>query len=238
LSLSLDLTDDDDATTIRIDVRPSRRTKRLRLVSGINGVQAIVPLNYRTEELESFVASKRNWILKTSRYYGKLRERCGGGELEPHTTYFLGSKYRFHVVKDKQPSTVVSETIKMITFHVVDMHRYKQHMHEWYKEQTTRIIADRLPALAGRFNLQYNKVSIKSQESRWASCSKKRNLHFNLLLIAAPPEVIDYVIIHELMHLIEFDHSSQFWQLVKEADPDYKKHREWLANHAPTIKVG
>jgi predicted metal-dependent hydrolase len=234
LSLSLDLTDD---TTIRIDLCPSKRTKRLRLVSGINGVQAIVPLNYRAEELESFVASKRDWILKTSQYYGKLKERCGG--LEPHTIYFLGSKYRFYVVKDRQSSTVVSDTIKLITFHVTDMRRYKQHMREWYKQQAAaRIIADRLPALAGRFNLQYNKVSIKSQKSRWASCSKKRNLHFNLLLVAAPPEVIDYVIIHELMHLIEFDHSSQFWQLVEEADPDYKKHREWLTNHAPTIKVG
>jgi predicted metal-dependent hydrolase len=233
LSISLDLTDD---TTIRIDISPSKRTKRLRLVSGINGVQAIVPLNYGAQELESFVASKRDWILKTSQYYGKLRERCGG--LEPHTIYFLGSKYRFYLVKDRQPSTVVSDTIKLITFRVTDMRRYKQHIYEWYKRQTARIIADRLPALAGRFNLQYNKVSIKSQKSRWASCSKKGNLHFNFLLVAAPPKVIDYVIIHELMHIIEFDHSSQFWQLVKEADPDYKKHREWLATHAPTIKVG
>jgi predicted metal-dependent hydrolase len=233
LSISLDLTDD---TTIRIDVCPSKRTKRLRLVSGINGVQAIVPLNYRAQELESFVASKRDWILKTSQYYGKLKDRCG--ELEPHTIYFLGSKYRFYVVKDRQPSTVVSDTIKLITFHVTDMRRYKQHIHEWYKQQTARIIADRLPALAGMLNLQYNKASIKSQKSRWASCSKKRNLHFNLLLVAAPPEVIDYIIIHELMHLIEFDHSSKFWQLVNEADPDYKKHREWLANHTPIIKIG
>ena len=117
------------------------------------------------------------------------------------------------------------------------MRRHKQHIHEWYKQQTARMVADRLPVLASRFNVKYNKVSIKSQKSRWASCSKKGNLHFNLLLAAAPPDVIDYVIIHELVHLIEFDHSRHFWQLVKEADPDYKKHREWLGNYAPVIKV-
>jgi len=195
----------------------------------------MVPLNYNAEELESFVASKRNWIFKTYQYYNKLKERCG--VLEPHTTYFLGSKYRFHVVKDRQPSTVISDTIKLITFHVTDMRRHKQHMHEWYKHQTARIIADRLPVLARRFDVEYNKVSIKSQKSRWASCSKKGNLHFNLLLAAAPPDVIDYIIIHELMHLIEFDHSRQFWQLVKEADPDYKKHREWLTKYGSIIKV-
>jgi predicted metal-dependent hydrolase len=220
---------------IRIDICQNKRTKRFRLVSGINGVRAIVPLNYNIKELENFITSKRNWILRTSQYYGKLKERNGG--LQPYTLYFLGSKYKFRIVKDRWPLTVVSDTIKLITFHVTDRRRYKQHIQEWYKQQTYRIIADRLPILAGRFNVKYNKVSVKNQKSRWASCSKNGNLHFNLLLAAAPSTVIDYVMIHELMHLIEFDHSLRFWQLVKEADPDYMKHREWLLNYASIIKV-
>ena len=232
MSLSLSFTDN---ITIRIDICPNKRTKRLRLVSGINGVRAMVPLNYSAEELESFVASKRDWILRTSQYYGKLKERCGG--LEPYTIYFLGSKYQFHVVKDRQPSTVVSDNIKLITFHVNDRRRYKHYIYEWYKQQTAGIIAGRLPVLASMFNVKYNKVSIKDQKSRWASCSKNGNLHFNLLLAAAPSRVIEYVMIHELMHLIEFDHSRRFWQLVKEADPDYEKHREWLANYVSVVKV-
>jgi predicted metal-dependent hydrolase len=132
---------------------------------------------------------------------------------------------------------MISDALKLITFHVTDMRRYKQHMREWYKQQTARIIANRLPVLASRFNVKYNKVSIKNQKSRWASCSKKGNLHFNLLLSAVPPNVINYVMIHELIHLIEFDHSLQFWQLVKEADPNYKKHREWLANYSLVTRV-
>lgn len=231
MPLSLDIA----GSVIKIDVYTSKRTKRLRLVSGINGVQAIVPLNYRAEELESFVSAKRDWIIKTSRHYSRLKERCGG--LEPGTIYFLGSRYRFHVVKDRQQSAVVSDAMKVITFHVADRRRYKQEMQEWYKEQTGRIIAERLPALAAKLNLWYNKISIKSQRSRWGSCSKKGNLNFNLLLAAAPLEVIDYVIIHELMHLVELDHSPRFWQLVQEADPEYKKHKEWLANYASVIKI-
>lgn len=207
----------------------------MRLVSDMNGVQAMVPLSYNPKELEIFVTSKRNWILRTSQHYSKLKERNGG--LEPDSLYFLGSRYRFHIVKDKRPSTVVSDAIKLITFHVTDRRRYKQHIHEWYKQQTARIIADRLPTFASRFNVKYNKVSIKNQKSRWASCSKNGNLNFNLLLVAAPSNVIDYIMIHELMHLIEFDHSHQFWQLVKEADPDYKKHREWLVNYSLVIRV-
>jgi predicted metal-dependent hydrolase len=232
LTLSLDLA----GSAIKIDVRTSKRARRLRLVSGINGVEAIVPTGYRAEELESFISAKRDWIIKTSKYYNKMKERCGG--LEPGTIYFLGSKYRFHIVKDRQHSVVVSDAMKVVTFHVADRRSYKQEMQEWYEEQTGRIVAERLPALACRLNLKYNKASIKSQRSRWASCSKKGNLNFNLLLAAAPPGVIDYVIIHELMHLVELDHSPRFWQLVKEADPDYKDHKEWLASYAPVIKIG
>jgi hypothetical protein len=231
LTLSLDLA----GSAIKIDVRTSKRARRLRLVSGINGVEAIVPPDWRVEELESFVSAKRDWIIKTSRYYTKLKERCG--RLEPGTIYFRGNKYRFHVVKDRQQSAVVSDAMKLVTFHVADRRSYKQEMQEWYKEQTSMIIAERLPVLAGRLSLRYNRVSIKSQRSRWASCSKKGNLNFNLLLAAAPPEVIDYVIIHELMHLIELDHSPRFWQLVKGTDPEYKKHKEWLASYAPVIKI-
>jgi predicted metal-dependent hydrolase len=231
LNLSIDLA----GSAIRIDVRTSKRARRLRLVSGINGLQAIVPADYPAEELESFVSAKRDWVIKTSRYYSRLRERCGAHE--PGTIYLLGNKYRFHVVKDKQQSAIVSEAMKVITFHMADRRKYKQEMQEWYREQTGMIIAERLPALATKLDMKYNKVSIKSQRSRWASCSKKGNLNFNLFLAAAPAQVIDYVIIHELMHLVEMDHSRGFWQLVEKADPDYKKHKEWLASYAPVIKI-
>jgi predicted metal-dependent hydrolase len=199
-------------------------------------VEAIVPPDFRAEELENFVSSKRDWIIKTSRYYAKLKERCG--PQEPGTIYFLGSKYRFHIVKDRYPSAVVSDAMRLITFHVTDMRKQKQEMQHWYKEQTGRIIAERLPALAARLGLKYNKVSIKSQSSRWGSCSKKGNLNFNLLLAAAPLEVIDYVMIHELTHLAVLDHSPRFWQLVELADTNYKKHKEWLASYAPVVEIG
>jgi predicted metal-dependent hydrolase len=230
LTLSLDL-----AGGIKIGIRTSKRTRRLSLVSGIDGVEAIVPPDYRADELESFVSAKKAWIIKTARHYSRLKERCGG--LEPSTIYILGSKYRFHVVKDRQQSAVVSDAMNVITFHVADRRNHRREIQRWYKEQTGRIIAERLPALAARLGVNYNKVSIKNQKSRWGSCSKKGNLNFNLLLAAAPPDVIDYVIIHELMHLMELDHSPRFWQLVKVADPEYKKHKEWLASYAPVIMM-
>ncbi|MGI0012142.1 MAG: M48 family metallopeptidase [Nitrososphaera sp.] len=232
MSLSLELA---KGEALRISVRTSRRSKRLRLVSGIDGVEAVVPVNYSPDELSEFVARKRSWLVRTSKHYRRLKERCGGHE--PGTIYLLGSKYHYNVVKDRLPSTIVSDVMKMITFHVVDRRRFRQHLQEWYRRQAGTIIEERLPLLAGTMGLKYNRVSIKNQKSRWASCSRSGNLNFNLLLAAAPPEVIDYVIIHELAHLKELDHSEGFWDLVRAADPEWKKHKEWLSCYAPVIKV-
>ncbi|HEV8387883.1 MAG TPA: M48 family metallopeptidase, partial [Nitrososphaera sp.] len=109
---------------------------------------------------------------------------------------------------------------------------------KWYRQQTYEMIEARLPMLAARMNAQYNKVSVKKQKSRWGSCSKKGNLNFNLMLAAAPPAVLDYVMIHELAHVSVLDHSPRFWAIVQAADPEYKSHREWLSSFAPLIKVG
>jgi predicted metal-dependent hydrolase len=231
--LSLELA---DGKALKIHIRTSKRARRLKLVSGMHGVEAVVPINYNTSELENFIASKRGWIIKTSQHYGRLKERCGGHD--PDAIYFLGSKYHFHIVKDRQQTVTTSDAMKLITFHMTDKRIYKRQMQEWYRQQTTAIIAERLPTLSGKLNLEYNKVSIKNQRLRWGSCSGKKNLNFNLLLAAAPLEVIDYVIIHELMHLIEPSHSKRFWQLVSTADAEYKRHKKWLADYAPIIKIG
>lgn len=231
--LSLDIA---DGEALRIDIRTSKRARRLKLVSSMRGMEAVVPINYDTTKLENFVASKRDWIIRTSRDYDKLKEQCG--QYDPDTIYFLGDKYHFRIVKDRQRTVTISDSMKLITFHVVDKRTHKKQMQEWYRQKTAALIAERLPMLSGKLNLTYNSVSIKNQRSRWGSCSRKKNLNFNLLLVAAPIEVIDYVLIHELMHLVELSHSKRFWELVCIADPEYKKHKKWLVDYAPVIKIG
>jgi len=217
--------------TITIEVWKSAKARQFRLVAGIYGIKAIAPTDRRIEELENFLASKKKWILRVSQYYDRLRQRCIDEGLEPNTIYFLGKSYRFQIVKDKQQFVIVSDNLRMITFHVADKRRYKHYIREWYKQQTSRLISERLVQINSKMNLRYNRVSIKNQKSRWGSCSKNRNLNFNLLLAAAPMEVIDYVIIHELVHLVEFGHSKNFWHQVGLVDADYKKHREWLKTY-------
>jgi len=220
--------------SLLISVRASRRARQMRLVASIRGVEAVIPATCSAEKLHEFVESKRGWITKMAQHYNKIKERSGH---EDGAVYYLGGKYHYHIIKDRCPSAVVSDAIKTITFHVTDMRSYKKEIEQWYKVQTARIISERLPQVSARTGLAYNKVSIKKQTSRWASCSKKRNLNFNLFLAAAPVEVIDYVIVHELAHTVELNHSTRFWKVVQEGDPGYREHRAWLEDHSPAIGI-
>jgi len=106
-----------------------------------------------------------------------------------------------------------------------------------------RIVAqDQLPALTRRvheLNALYFKqnilsVRLKYNRSNWGSCSRSGNINLSTRLLFAPPEVQDYVIIHELAHLLEFNHSRRFWDIVAAADPNYKTHAGWLKTHGHT----
>lgn len=100
---------------------------------------------------------------------------------------------------------------------------YREH-----KEAARVLVHERLSALNASYNFAYNRVAIRDTRSRWGSCSQKKNLNFNYRIIFLPPHLADYLIVHELCHLAEFNHGPRFWALVAEAVPEYKIHRTAL----------
>jgi predicted metal-dependent hydrolase len=201
------------------------------LKANIFGIYIVVPtMNYAIDEVMRFLDNKKGWILETSEYYGKVQNEYCEENLEINTISFLGKRYTLRITKDLTQSVIISDNLKAITFHVKDRRRYKEDVKRWYFEQTRNIVAERLDLIRGAHpNLPaYNKVTVKDQRSRWASCSKNGNLNFNLLLASLPVELIDYVIIHELAHLVELNHSREFWNIVKMIDPEFQRHRKLL----------
>ncbi|MCR4584773.1 MAG: M48 family metallopeptidase [Lachnospiraceae bacterium] len=98
-----------------------------------------------------------------------------------------------------------------------------------------RILPERVRYYADIMGVQYGRITIRMQKSRWGSCSSKKNLNFNCLLMLTPQEIIDYVIVHELCHLKEMNHSPRFWAEVEKVLPDYKERRKWLRDHEKEI---
>lgn len=98
-------------------------------------------------------------------------------------------------------------------------------------------IRERLSVYGPRIGGEFGRVAIRDQRSRWGSCSSKKNLNFNWKLIMAPPQVLDYVVIHELCHLHEFNHSARFWRLVETQMPEYEAWKKWLKAHGGELGV-
>jgi predicted metal-dependent hydrolase len=83
--------------------------------------------------------------------------------------------------------------------------------------------------------ISYGRITVRSQHTRWGSCSAKGNLNFNCLLMLVPQEVLDYVVVHELCHRKELNHSARFWAQVERILPDYRIHRKWLKDHGSAL---
>ena len=102
-------------------------------------------------------------------------------------------------------------------------------------KQAAEILSERVRFFAQQMGLSYGRITIRSQRTRWGSCSAKGNLNFNCLLMLAPKEVQDYVVIHELCHRREMNHSTAFWAEVERYCPGYRLHRKWLKDNGAAL---
>lgn len=106
-----------------------------------------------------------------------------------------------------------------------------------YRQAAKEYIPKRVEYYAGQLGVSYGRIRIAEQKTRWGSCSGKGTLSFNWKLMLAPPKVLDYVVVHELCHLKEMNHSPRFWKLVEEIMPDYKEYRKWLKENGNTLQL-
>lgn len=104
-----------------------------------------------------------------------------------------------------------------------------------YQAQAADIFARKAAYYAARMGVTFNKITIRDQKTRWGSCSSRGNLNFNWRLVLAPVPVLDYVVIHELAHRREMNHSSRFWDIVGEMMPDYQIYKRWLRDHGGSL---
>lgn len=106
-----------------------------------------------------------------------------------------------------------------------------------YRDKARNTITARVNHYIGLTGQTYSSITIRDQKSRWGSCSSRKTLSFNYRLIFAPPQVLDYVVIHEICHLTHMNHSKDFWGLVAEIMPDYKVHKKWLQDHGQELNL-
>ncbi|MGI5912195.1 MAG: M48 family metallopeptidase [Syntrophomonadaceae bacterium] len=116
-----------------------------------------------------------------------------------------------------------------------DKEKMKQTLELWYRQKAREKILERISLYESIIVRVPGRIVIKSQKCRWGSCSSRGNLNFNWRLVMAPVEVIDYIVVHEMCHLIELNHSYRFWSLVAQVMPNYKQNKQWLEKNGAKL---
>jgi hypothetical protein len=211
--------------------RSRKRRKTISLqISNNSEVTICAPYFTPAGEINRFVREKQNWI---QRAIQKQKEALFLTKEKKYTTgelfYYLGESFPLEVFFEESarkglvfwsnrfylnsPDTAVDG----MSFFV-----------SWYKTKAREHLSQRVDFFSRKLGLLPRKVKITSAERRWGSCSEDNNLSFGFRLIMVPPAVIDYVVVHELMHIKEKSHSARFWKLIEAVMPEYKMHRRWL----------
>ncbi|MBE5998617.1 MAG: M48 family metallopeptidase [Sarcina sp.] len=168
-------------------------------------------------------------IIRSDRRTLSLQVRPGGEILVRAPRHATLQEIRAFVLKNrawlqKHIALVQEETARTEPADLLTMEEIRR-----LAEEAMRVIPGRVAHFAPLVGVRYGRITIRNQKTRWGSCSGKGNLNFNCLLMLAPPEVIDYVVVHELCHRKEMNHSSRFWAEVGRVIPDYRKQEKWLA---------
>lgn len=202
-------------------IRASRRSISIQ-ISKTKWLVVRAPFSVPTEIIHAFVEKKSNWITKHLQAHSEQKER------KNNILYYLGKPHSFEYNLLQKEAVTCSEWIFTFNGKVKDADGEESVLIRWYRKQAKLHLTERALWYAEKYNLRYTQVSITSAVTRWGSCSAKNNLNFPWRLMMAPPDVIDYVVVHELAHTVHKNHSSRFWGLVELIIPDWRTYRTHL----------
>ena len=220
---------------IKIDrlIRSRRRTVGLVINQD---AQLIVraPLWTSLSEIQRIVARKHGWIARKQKLSLVRLPLRSKQFVEGEEFLFMGETYPLRMVEQGPEKVALNQEFKLSKDVASQARHYIQ---KWYKIQADQYIKEKVSVHARRLELEFASIKINDAKSHWGSCGHKRTLNFTWRLIMAPPRVIDYVIVHELMHIKHRNHSAVFWKDIKALIPDYKKDERWLKNYSHLTRI-
>ncbi|HWH45933.1 MAG TPA: SprT family zinc-dependent metalloprotease [Thermoleophilaceae bacterium] len=220
-------------------IRRSDRARRARIVVDADGVEVVVPKRMALRQVEPFVREKRPWIERTLRRMEEARgERpeLRDGGWAPYLGERLALVVRVEPGRTRPHVRRSGESLHVFAG-APGEEAVRDALERWYRRRARAEVASRLDAACARAGTSYTRLSIRGQRTRWASCSQAGAMNFNHRLLLAPPEILDYVVEHEVAHLEVLDHSARFWALVAARCPAYRERERWLRDHGPSLRL-
>jgi predicted metal-dependent hydrolase len=221
---------------IAIDRLVRSRRKTIAIVVEPGGRLTVrAPLRMTDAHIRKFVDAHSDWIIKTQAKARKNAPPPAREFTDGEKFLFLGKLFPLLIVPRQRPAlTFDGETFRLAKS---ALPKARETFVRWYQAQAGMFLLERVLFNARKHGFHYEKIRISSARTRWGSCSSKGTLSFTWRLVMAPPEVVDYVVVHELVHTQIRNHSKTFWARVAELMPAYKTHVRWLKQNGKTLTL-
>ena len=218
-----------------ITIRKSARATQVKLRVAPDGtLKASMPVYAPLFLLKRLVKSSRTELRRMVEQARPISNYYHGQQIGKSHTLIVRPAPRLSVVRNKQQIVVNLPESKQLSDTDV-LNAIREVTIAALRVEAKSYLPKRLAYLANQLGFSYERVRFSHASSRWGSCSSTGTISLNIALMKLPFELIDYVIVHELAHTHEMNHSERFWQLVSKGDPLYKQHRKMLKNEAPSV---
>lgn len=215
--------------------RSSRRRKLTITVERDRSVVVHAPEATSEEKIRAVVESKRQWIHEKTGHIQKYAPSHPPGKelVNGESALYLGRQYQIEMVRDGSEKIRFAQRFR-IPAHL--SHERRQVLRAWYMDRAKEKILPRARKFAADLGVAFANARIVDNRYRWGSCTTRDNIHFNWRLIKAPMYVVDYVIIHELAHLLEANHTPRFWNIIRAQSSRMDKARQWLLENGQILE--
>lgn len=215
-------------------IRSRRRTISIQIENDAS-ISVRAPLYMPKFFITGFVNSKQNWILKKQKQIIKYTPLVQNNFLDGDEYLYLGKTYTLNITNNVRAKLLFTDSFELSESL---RPKAKELFEKWYKQKAIEYFEVSLNELSNKINVKYRKLHLSGGMRRWGSYSPSSGtVSLSWRLIMAPKEVIDYVIIHELCHIIQPNHSKRFWDAVAHYDINYKKNIIWLKNYGRTMTI-
>ncbi len=217
---------------LSVAVRESARARTMRILVGPRrALEIIVPEGTPDTTIEAFLTKKSGWIGRKVEASEEIAARPPKLGLQGRL-WLEGKPLTIETAAGRRAHAELCDGVLRVSG---DADAAAGAIERWYRREARRRLTEVVEREARRLHLGYASVAVRDQKTRWGSCSAKGNLSFNWRLILCPPEVLEYVVVHELLHLREPNHSKAFWRLLETARPGWQEQARWLREHGQEL---
>jgi hypothetical protein len=213
-----------------------RNRKTLTIeIEAPNSITVIAPHGKSEDEILKTVKGKSKWIVQKLFEIKEMEYRKRNWEyVNGESFIYMGRNYSLQIVVDetvRMPEAKLTRGKFVVSVQNKDFDQIRLALENWYKDKAKEKIKERVDYYQSHFDHKPKRVVIKDQQKRWGSCTKDHQLLFNWKCVMAPSPVLDYIVVHEMCHMVHMNHSNEFWHLLKRILPDYEQRKSWLRDN-------